>query len=215
MATKRVDNAQNQAIQLLQKSVKRIAMRGEIKNVEVTGTFTATTGGLNTPVSLTVNATDEQGRIGNSIHLTSWQMRWTFASLVTGTLVPSVRMLLFRDKQCNATTALSTDVLDNSSGAGLLYSPYNITIPGRFKIYYDKTTSCYPLNTTAIAGVVTAVPFLRYFKFKRKIGANQAAKGSTAVIGNGATNSLFFLIVSDIASAVSITYMSRTYFTDT
>lgn len=213
LATKKVDASQNKAIVNLQKEVTKLKEQPELKNTEKVISFTATTGGTIDVVSLTADATDEQGRLGNSIYVTSWQVRFSVAQTSTvPSLLCSMRVLFFRDKQLNATLPLVTDLIDTAGGGGVMLSPYNITIPGRFKIYYDKIITFYSQPQTAVG---VPVLYQSYHKFKQQLGHKISYKGSTAVTGNAANNQLLYCVIADTATYTQFQAFSRVYFTDT
>lgn len=106
-----------------------------------------------------------------------------------------VRMLYVLDRQANGTALVLTNVLT----AATVISPRNLTFRKRFKIVWDKTYAiggCVPASNT---GTPTSRFGKAYIKFRRPINVEYNAN-IAGNIGDISTNSLYYIVLTDIAS---------------
>lgn len=120
----------------------------------------------------------ESGRVGREIRVTSFQIRYTLqyipsVGLDTVFLPDQVRIIIYRDKQCNQTAIANGDIAlmldDVTDGTQSINSPFLLTGMARFKIYYDKVVSLAPQSGGYGTTPITSGSISVYKKFKKRI----------------------------------------------
>jgi len=116
-----------------------------------------------------------------------------------------------------------TSILDVTTITDLLIAPYNYSAMDRFKILMDKRVI---INRRVVADTDPATgatqeyqpivkPFNKRFKLGRTV--RYAVNSSTGTITDISTNSLYFIVVGNVAPASvnpTIQFSSRIYFKD-
>ena len=150
-----------------------------------------------------------------NIRITGQLNRAASTAGTTGDTPVEVRLVLYQDKQTNATQSQGEDVISSGAANGAINMFQNINNFGRFRILKDKR---YILaNNRAMAGLTTAfvsngdrVPFKMNLKINQWVNYNAANGGTIAdVIDNS-----FHLIAmkSDSVTSCQIQYRARTVF---
>lgn len=230
-ARKPLDDKQNKAIDNLKKEVKAIKGDIELKykdtQIALANIQPAVQSQLLNGIPALVTA--QTDRIGARIRLTSVQFRIKMQNQATQLSGVSLRIIVFSDKQANASTsALSGDAL-TPGGQALLQSgltanpilmPYQHESSPRFQIHFDKVYTWNP-NTEATYTAAATVSYLPQDRvLKKKIKINHMVQ--YADDGNGIAaivkNSLWMYVCSDVATAPtlgpSISGVARVYFKD-
>lgn len=107
--------------------------------------------------SLVSQGTTDATRIGNIIQVRSF---YSFFSFVGSDGYGPIRVLVYRDKQCNGAVASITDILQQATAYGV-YNNDNVVGYGgaRFNILYDKTIDLIS-SETAVAGFRVSKTFI-------------------------------------------------------
>ena len=120
--------------------------------------------------------------------------------------VPLVRMIIFWDESARDVPAIygspfssQESLLDNSSGADIVFCPYNRSTRNRFKILYDKTFK-FPVTPIITTGgmVVSETNALPHRVIQGKIKLNRIVQysGVTDEIRDIARNALWCVCIS-------------------
>lgn len=228
MAKKRIDNSQNKAIVNLQKEVKDLKMRPELKYVDNTNTIDgiALTGELLLLNGLELGTDQSSVRIGAQVRMTSVQIRGIITTDPAQLTPVQVRVILFMDKQSNGTNPAvagnpqsgnNPALLNNTVITNLVNAPYQHENVKRFKIFSDKVYTFNP-QTEAIFTATNVTAFAgqsRYIKKHKKLGINVAYSQNTSTITSINKNALFLLLISNVASNEPDAIIdSRVYYQD-
>lgn len=212
----------------LNRKIKRIQNDIELKYRDV---YSASTD-ITTTAALTLLNGLSQGdttitRTGGQVRLTSVHIKGTVTADPANLSSDQYRMMLVWDGQTNgAAPTLSgnvTSILDVTTITDPLIAPYNYSAMDRFKILMDKRVI---INRRVVAdndpatGATTEYqaivkPFNKKFKLGRIV--RYAVNSSTGTITDISTNSLYFIVVGNVAPASvnpSIQFSSRIYFKD-
>jgi len=164
-------------------------------------------------------------RTGGQVRLTSVHIKGTVTADPLNLLSDQYRMMVVWDAQANgAAPTLSgtvTSILDVTTITDLLIAPYNYSAMDRFKILMDKRVI---INRRVVADTDPATgatqeyqpivkPFNKRFKLGRTV--RYAVNSSTGTITDISTNSLYFIVVGNVAPASvnpTIQFSSRIYF---
>jgi len=142
------------------------------------------------------------GRIGRKVVLKSLLIRWSVSMAATSTLGAPVRVIVFYDKQSNATAATAAQLLL----ADAITSPRNLDNSRRFKILSDDTVAGMSVNGNTMMKYVKRIPLNLPVEFN----ANSAG-----TIGDIVTGGLFLGVWTNNgfggAQPVSTCY-TRVYF---
>lgn len=200
----------------LDKRIRRIVRKQEIKHFDVFDGSEAIPGGAGLVVPLLVPAQGAGAAqyIGNQLTLTSVQMRFELNNNTAALINSSIRVMIVYDKEGGTPTF--TQVLDMDTITSAYLAPYNYDTQKRFKIMYDRSFVLNPqtVNTfTPGTGVTTALNIVgKLVRLKRRL--NKIVK----LLDNGTieTGSLHLMAVSDDSTnSPTIAYGSRVYFKDT
>lgn len=193
------DNSTRKKVINIDKRVKRIQSKEEIKFADVyqNGVSIGTTPVL-TALNLVASGTDDNNRIGDSVHATSIQGRYDFISASAALAPTIIRMIVFWDRQPNGFAPTVSNVLDLSTISSSLYAPYHRSYQKRIKIIYDKVIVINPNIGGTTSGTTDAlVPMAIYKRFKRKLNREVKYNDVSATITTIQTNSLYLLQVSN------------------
>lgn len=126
-----------------------------------------------------------------------------------------IRIVVYQDKQTNATQSQGEDLLSSGAGSSATFMSQNLANLGRFKVWYDKYLLMESPPIAGISGSVVQGAQLRRFKITIKpmcwVNYNSTNGGTIAdVIDNS-----FHLIAnkSDNQILANISYKCRTVFT--
>lgn len=181
---------------------------GESKYIDIltNPTFTAGVSTFTTPQLLngTAPGSGSTNRIGRKFTMKSIYFRGYFSMAPTSTGGSPFRIIIYYDKQANATAAAKTDLLTNDN----FVSPNNLDNRDRFVVICDMVT-----NTASNNGDNSvAVNF--YKKINLETYCNAGTAGTIADITSG---SVFVMFAQDgaIATAAPTSqYWTRIRFTD-
>jgi len=196
----------------LNRKIKRIQNDIELKYKDV---YSAATD-ISTTTALTLLNGISQGdttitRTGGQVRLTSVHIKGTVTADPLNLLSDQYRMMVVWDAQANgAAPTLSgtvTSILDVTTITDLLIAPYNYSAMDRFKILMDKRVI---INRRVVADTDPATgatqeyqpivkPFNKRFKLGRTV--RYAVNSSTGTITDISTNSLYFIVVGNVAPA--------------
>lgn len=210
MASKKVDQSQNKAIDNLSKKLK--SLEGDIEVKHITQTFTATNFAAATAatqiilVNPVAQGDDYNERIGDKIKMTSFQIKGVIVRQNADLGKQTARMILVYDAAPKGAALTFGEVLDlGGVAAGLTpYAPYNLDYVGsRIKILYDKSWVLNPQvpdGWVDAAGIITVsgyAPVQKLIKANVPIGrvANYGL-GTAGAVASIATGSLYLLFMS-------------------
>jgi hypothetical protein len=162
------------------------------------------------------------GREGNRVMGKQLQFRCSLTNADAGQTTGAntkIRVILFKDKQQNATApTIAQLLLDNTVGDQFINSPYNtLQYPRKFKIYYDRT---HTINSSSVsvpaatAGTSAAgAPYIqkKHFSVFRKIPGWISYTGSaSSAVSNG---NLYVAFITDQDEQGAFNYSSNiTYY---
>ena len=154
---------------------------GELKYIDITANpVIAFNDGtmVDTPILLNgcIQGSDATNRIGRKIVMKSLLLRGTFSLAATSTGGSPIRIILFYDKQANASTPLTTDLLL----ADQFNSPNNLNNRDRFVILHDFMSE--PIST----GGHYSCSFKFYKKLNLETMFNSGNAGTVGDITSGA-----------------------------
>lgn len=208
----KVDNAQNIAINTLERKIKKLENAPELKFIDTqVGTVFASDASTGAGNILLLNGV-AQGvtritRLGDLARMTSVQIKIQ-ASLATDELAPqSQRLILVYDKQADGAALTVANVIDGAVIGGITHRPYQLdNVPNRFKILYDKTFAINPqaVGTVTVATGVTAAYAPNTKIIHKKIKLNKKVNyglGTAGTVADISTGSLYLLFLGTDATA--------------
>lgn len=130
---------------------------------------------------------DYNNRVGRKVNWWSLQLKMLIKG-DTGGVPENLRMLVVKDKQPNGAEFGITDLLD----AATMYSQKNLNNRSRFTILADRVYNIDGVTKLECSDKA-------FFRFKGKTQTTYNS-GATAVIGSIETNSLYLVLVSDVAA---------------
>lgn len=167
-------------------------------------------------------------RTAAQIKLTSLQFRYRIAGAATRLFFSTIRIIVFWDRQANgAAPPVAGDPIagvigllnTNLATTQLVEAPFQYENIDRFHVLFDKIMVINPLVSTAFTvgtGVTSAVAPVeilcnKYIKLNRTTKYDAAAAGIASIN----TNSLYMLVVSDLAATLPAGEgVARIYFKD-
>lgn len=154
------------------------------------------------------------GRDGRVYYITSWEVKGHLEledeqTFVTMPRSHHVRLIFGKDSQTNKNAVTATDVMDTAATVGLLSDGVmrhrNLSSGRRFSIYYDKTITLDPSESSdyeggtsgprTYAGGYRIVPFMFRKEFSTPLRIDTSNTGGT--VGSLVKNSLFGLACKD------------------
>lgn len=146
------DQVQDKKIKNLKHSVAKIQKGIEVKYDDTYINASPVSAGVLTLLNgLSLGTTDDT-RVGNSIRMTSLNLRWYATSNALKINVPShFRMILLIDRASNGAAPNLSDIIDSNSAAPNLLFGYNPDNLKRFKILYDRYFTIRP-NVLSVSG---------------------------------------------------------------
>lgn len=203
------DAVQDKKIANVQKSVRAINRKQELKFFDVFANTTAGTAFTFASLCTPTQGDTELQREGNEIHPTSIQWRGRLTVAAAATFSPIVRMIIAWDQQPNGAVPATADLVDAATITPLISSPYNHDSNKRFKILYDRRyviegqPALTSLNSKLIQGKI---------KLSRVMKFNDVNGGTVADI---ITNNLFIAFVSNDNTNQPLFIVGfRTYYKD-
>jgi len=187
----------------------------ELKSIDVSAPSAqvTSTGGLYL-LNGCARGDDIAERSGRQITMRYLDVRVECQGITTATSPHSLRCIIFMDKQCNGAAATTANVLQVVGSPEATVSPFNLEYRNRFLILWEKiyTFSC----DYGGAGVgCDRIAADRVYKpLNHRVTFNAGDAGTVADIS---TNSLYFMAVSDTATAAQepfVQFYSRLRFTD-
>lgn len=207
----------------IEKVVKRLAVKEDRKDAKVfrptavsAGVIPATAGNTYMLNNIAQGDNDNQ-RNGNKITLLRIKMLGEI-SLPTTTTVANMndilRIIIFKDKQCNGVQATVTSILDTAN-IWSFYNEDNIpeNHPRRFTIYYDK------FHTISASGVGFQGTYIesgttrKVFKLNKKLNIPIQFNSTTGAITEQNSNTLGLLVIS-LQGAMYIDWNTEVSFCD-
>lgn len=183
----------------LRKQVKRMMPKPEWKTEDKIATATITTTATVSSLFDPAQGDGESEFIGDSVRARSLLIRMSITPNATAG-VNFLRVIIFRDKQCNGVAPTATQLLDSASNYD---SPLNTDFGKRFKVMFDRI---YTVDTDANGAQVDKI----YRKLMFTIDGLD-----TAGTNPPNTNGMFILAISDQATnGPSFRYNSRVRYTD-
>lgn len=146
--------------------------------------------------------TGESQRVGRKCTIKSIHWRYAITLPESDAIAnpPSgdtIRVILYIDKQCNGTTAATTDIMESNDWQSFR----NLANSGRFQILFDKTHS---LNYMGLAsdgaGVVSAPDRRLDFSFNKKCYVPLEFNSTTGVISELRSNNIGVLLMSRVGT---------------
>ncbi len=173
----------------------------EDKYIDVSASGTALTGSWQLVLLNGITTgTSSVTRNGQSIKMLRMEFRYNLAINILSTNPQTARVVVFKDRQSNASAPTATDVFPASSVSSRVVGYLD-----RFQILYDETITLSP-NGQEIQVASTILGLNVHEKFNA---------GTAGTIADITENSLYLMFYSDNGSNFpSITYYSRIYFVD-
>jgi len=143
--------------------------------------------------------TTESTRIGRACTLESFHLRYTMkVPYINDAALPSngdsVRMIVYKDKQCNGATAAVTDILES----GDIHSFRNLANSSRFQVLHDKITLLnYNNITSEAAGTVTCHAYSKELTLNKKVNIPLEFNDVTGAITEIRSNNVGILLISE------------------
>jgi hypothetical protein len=172
-----------------------------LDTIQASTTFDTT--GSVIPVSQIAQGLDFTNRVGDSIKLQNVQFNFRIYKNAAATS-SIVRIILFRDNDCQGATPTTGDVLQNVGAASAPLNPRDFLNRKRFAILYDRLAT---VNNTGDSSFTVSyeTPHEGHILFL----------GTTASAASQGKGSMFVLVVSDEAvNTPSIAFFTRLVFTD-
>lgn len=218
------------AVSSLNKKIKNIEKNQELRFIDYTTTLqnVSLTGNLYLLNGSTQGDTPDDKRQGSDITVTSLQMRYhVYPGSDPAASPTEVRVIVFWDKQANSSfptilrTVGTNGVLDDSTIAQPVHSPYSRMASSRYKILYDKV---HVMNATAVrtfnpaTGATTNMSVEATY-VSVKIPCKRIVKytdtGNSGTQADIISNSLWLLTIgSDPLESANFYCGSRVYFKD-
>lgn len=165
-------------------------------------------------------------RIGRKIAVHAIKIRGhlNFTILTAQTAVPAsptVRMVVFQDKQTNGTQAQGEQVMaapGTAAAQNAIASYQNLANFGRFRVLKDKTyvfkdgIAVNNASATTVSADYNTIPFKFNIKFRKPVIVHFNATG-TALVADIVDNSFHIIANCDITGA-GISYEARAIYTD-
>lgn len=203
--------------------VKKLALKEDRKDAKVyrpsavsAGLVTSTAGGTYMLNNIAQGDNDNQ-RNGNKITLLRVKMQGEI-SLPTTTTVANmndiVRIIVFKDKQCNGVQATVTSILD-SANIFSFYNEDNIpeNSPRRFTIYYDKFHSINASGVGFQGTYIESGTTRKVFQLDKKLNVPVQFNSTTGAITEQNSNTLGLLVIS-LQGAMYVDWNTEVSFCD-
>lgn len=99
--------------------------------------------GVSSVLNLTsiTGGSNEDQRVGEKVNCTKLQGKFTVYWNSAGVSAQQCRVMIVRDSQCQGTLLTVPDVLASTGNIRAPISNYNIDLPGRYKVIYDRMVS--------------------------------------------------------------------------
>jgi len=196
----------------LARRVRKLERAPEIKYRDVTSVLAPTAGGTAIAALFIPQGDDFNQRIGEEINLmyVNYKMRYAIAS---GTTSQIWRTMLVMDRQNDgsgpiflASSSLVEGLLDDITITSPIYAPHNYRTKQRYQVLYDQVHVSNPAEPTCERSLYIK----KNYKFH---GKKIKYSGSGSAISDLPTHDLFWLHF-ETSGTVSITFSSRTWYTD-
>lgn len=171
---------------------------GDIKNITTAASDTALVAGAVGYLSGCSQGDGTNGRTGNQINLQNIDFNLAFRC----TASTNVRIIIFRDKFNVGSMPGTADILESAD----VLSPVNYLntiVQKRFVVLYDKTHS-----------FTTGGKLFDTMKVEKPQQYKIRYSGSSNSYSNAAENSLYYLVITDVASTCVFSMYTRLGFTD-
>lgn len=182
------------------------------------GAHNPTAGGSVNTISCPAIGDTESSRDGKNYAITSVHVKGIFHFILSEAVanpIPEVqaRVLIYWDKQTNATEATATDIMDGG-GTNDVLAFRNLQQSTRFQVLFDKVITLRPHNLSeALNSFSTGLrrfPWTFNKRFKTPIRVN--CVGTTANVSSVSDNNLGIIACADTANWVQIEYQARVRF---
>lgn len=218
----RKDVNQDRRLEKVEKSIQKIDNMIELKYFDVLQTTPPTTAGLVLCLNAIATGATQITRVGGQIHMTSLQ--WRLGLLSSSAILTGIgyRFIIVMDRQANGTTptvaadptgAGTPAVLNNLVISDALDAPYQWETSKRFKILHDERGVINPISLSGVAGTAV-IPVQKLLQGKVKLNHNVKYDNTSANTLNINTNSLYSILISDVATSLSAEGGYRLYFKD-
>ncbi len=174
---------------------------GELKfhDVEIDDALIAVGGTIQaggSVINIAQGVTESQ-RIGRKCTIRSIHWRYLISmteidAAATPANGDTVRVILYLDKQCNGTTAVTTSILETNT----FHSFRNLANSGRYQILLDQTNRLsYQTLASDGAGVVSSANYAREFQFNKKCNIPIEYDSTTGALTEIRSNNIGVLLM--------------------
>lgn len=171
---------------------------GEWKYKDSAAVATVTSNGLIGLINGLQTGNSVSQRVGTNVNVKTLEIKGYFIGDGLNASDFLVRMIVFADKQANATQPAVTDLLTDLTAVNVktVCWPRNLSNRKRFKTYVDRV---YPVGgLSASQPIIKSVKYYMKFKYPLKVEYNNANNGTHQDI---TTNALWILFISNISGA--------------